>query len=161
MRFLPIALITMQKHGPLESEWDSQIKANQLLQSFQGFANKVYNTFVTCNTCIALQRNKPNCLKSDYSQIFESNLIKLYGDSGEQPVWWRSRQLRCYGLAYWPKRTCKPRLSQWPKMGLGWNNLGNFTKFQTPKIGCYSNIFTMFKPGASIAYAMTGQVCTK
>ena len=31
----------MQNHGALESEWDEQPNATQLLRSFQGFANKV------------------------------------------------------------------------------------------------------------------------
>ena len=35
----------MQKHGALESEWDSKRSAMQLLQLFQGFANKVLTAF--------------------------------------------------------------------------------------------------------------------
>lgn len=31
----------MQKYGPLESEWDSQLMATQMLRKFQAFANKV------------------------------------------------------------------------------------------------------------------------
>ena len=36
-----LAIIFMQKYGPLESQWDSVKKLITLLRSFQGFANKV------------------------------------------------------------------------------------------------------------------------
>ena len=36
-----LGLTVIQKHGALEKEWDSKKSARELLQLFQGFANKV------------------------------------------------------------------------------------------------------------------------
>ena len=38
----------MQKHGHLESQWDSIKKLNSLIWSFQGFANKVTTCCCVC-----------------------------------------------------------------------------------------------------------------
>ena len=84
----------MQKHGHLESQWDSIKKLNSLIWSFQGFANKV----TTC--CCVL----PSCHLN--SNIFTHKGIRnVFGDpKGKQRLWCWSRQLRCHGLAHWTIR---------------------------------------------------------
>ena len=43
-----VNILTLQKYGPLESEWDSQKLATQMLRKFQAFANKV-STYMLIN----------------------------------------------------------------------------------------------------------------
>ena len=45
---IPTVISTLQKYGPLETEWDSQKLATQMLRKFQAFANKV-STFMLIN----------------------------------------------------------------------------------------------------------------
>ena len=72
----------MQNHGALESEWDEQPNATQLLRSFQGFANKVTTSICCCLRC--------RCLYSCRCAEFATQLLRSFQSFANKvhPSWY-------------------------------------------------------------------------